>query len=169
MLKLYCSFIRSHMEYAAIVWNPALKGDIESLENVQIFALRVCMKSWNTAYDKPLTSAKLPSLQDRQTVASLCHLFKIVRGLMDFPDTPVHAMTHNYDTRLSDKPPLLYLSVELTPTNTLFFPSILTNWNSLPREASQTNTIAAVKRHISCCYSCYNIILSVFYMGTHSY
>ena len=26
LLKLYCSFIRPHLEYAAIVWNPALKG-----------------------------------------------------------------------------------------------------------------------------------------------
>ena len=64
LLKLYCSFIRPHLEYAAIVWNP-LKGDIESLENVQTFALRVCMKSWNSAYQELLTSAKLPSLQDR--------------------------------------------------------------------------------------------------------
>ena len=39
LLKLYCSFIRPHLEYAAIVWNPALKEDVESLKNVQKFAL----------------------------------------------------------------------------------------------------------------------------------
>ena len=45
LLKLYSSFIRPHLEYAPIVWNPALKGDIGLLENVQKFALRACMKS----------------------------------------------------------------------------------------------------------------------------
>ena len=101
-----CSFIRPHLEYTAIVWNPVLKGDniIEPLENVQKFASRVCMKLWNSAYEELLMTAKLPSLQDRRTVASLCHLFKIVKGFTDFPDAPVHAITHNYDTRLSDKP-----------------------------------------------------------------
>ena len=33
------SFIRPHLDYASIVWNPHLKGEIESLENVQKFAL----------------------------------------------------------------------------------------------------------------------------------
>ena len=149
MLKLYCSFIRPHLEYAAIVWNPALKGDIESLENVQKFALRVCMKSWNSPYEELLTSAKLPSLQDRRTVASLCHLFKIVKGLTDFPDAPVHAMIHNYDTRLSDKSLFTVPQCRTNAYQHSFFPSTLTNWNSLPREASQTNTIVAFKRHIS--------------------
>ena len=121
LLKLYCSFIRPHLEYAAIIWNPALKGNIESLENVQKFALWVCMKSWNTVYDELLTSAKLPSLQDRRTVASLCHLFKIVKGLTDFPDAPVHAKTHNYDTRLSDKSLFIVPQYRTNAYQTLFF------------------------------------------------
>ena len=127
LLKLYCNFIRPHLEYAAIVWNSAQKGDIESLENVQKFALRVCMKLWNTAYDELLTSAKLPSLQDRRTVASLCHLFKIVKGLTDFPDAPVHTKTHNYDTRLFDKPLFTVPQCRTNAYRHSFFPNTLTN------------------------------------------
>ena len=41
LLRLYKSFIRPHLDYASIVWNPHFKGEIESLENVQKFALWV--------------------------------------------------------------------------------------------------------------------------------
>ena len=148
LVKLYCSFIRPHLEYAAIVWNPLLKGDIDSLENVQKFALRVCLKSWNSTYEELLMTTKLPSLQDRRTIASLCHLFKIVKGFTDFPNAPVHTMTHSYDTRSSNKPLFIVPQCRTNAYQHSFFPSTLANWNSLPREASQTNTIAAFKGHI---------------------
>ena len=122
-----------------------LKGDIDSLENVQKFALRVCMKSWNSTYEELLMITKLLSLQDRRIMASLCHLFKIVKGFTDFPDAPVHSMTHSYDTRLSDKPLFIVTQCRTNAYQHSFFPSTLANWNSLPREASQTNTIAAFK------------------------
>jgi hypothetical protein len=41
LLQLYKSFIRPHLEYCSIVWNPHLIRDIEPLEKVQRFALRV--------------------------------------------------------------------------------------------------------------------------------
>ena len=54
LVKLYCysSFIRPHLEYAAIIWNPML--NIDSLENVQKYPLRVSMKSWNSTYEELL-------------------------------------------------------------------------------------------------------------------
>ena len=42
-----------------------------------------------------IKKCQIPSLQDRRTTASLCHLFN---GLTDFPDVPVHALLHNHDT-----------------------------------------------------------------------
>ena len=84
LLRLYCSFIRPHLEYASIVWNPCQKGDIAKLENVQKFALRVCLKSWDMSYDDLLSNSKLSSLRKRRLLASLCHLYKIIRGLTDF-------------------------------------------------------------------------------------
>ena len=33
------NFIRPHLDYTSIAWNPHLKGEIESLENVQKVAL----------------------------------------------------------------------------------------------------------------------------------
>ena len=54
LLRLYKSFVRPHLEYATIAWNPHLKGEIEAIENVQKFSLRVCLKSWDSDYNELL-------------------------------------------------------------------------------------------------------------------
>ena len=51
MLKLYTSFIRPHLEYVCTAWDPFLKKDVNVLEDVKEFALRVCTKSWDLTYD----------------------------------------------------------------------------------------------------------------------
>ena len=89
LLKLYSSFIRPHLEYASIVWNPGLKGNVDKLEDVQKFALRVCFKSWELSYSELLASARLPSLEQRRIQASLCHLFKILPILTMHPFNPM--------------------------------------------------------------------------------
>jgi len=45
LLSVYKSFNRPHLDYASVVWSPNLNGEVESLENVQTFALQVCLKS----------------------------------------------------------------------------------------------------------------------------
>ena len=65
LLKLYSSFIRPHLEYATAVWDPFLKKDIDLLEDVQKFGLRVCTKTWNGDYEELLVQSNLPTLQAR--------------------------------------------------------------------------------------------------------
>ena len=87
LIRLYSSFIRPHLEYASIVWNPSLKSDIDKLEDVQKFALRVCFKSWDSSYDDLLVKSRLLPLESRRLQFSLCHLFKILRGLTDLNES----------------------------------------------------------------------------------
>ena len=51
LLTLYKSFIRPHLEYGSIVWDPYLAGDVDALEKVQRFALRVCLKNWSSDHN----------------------------------------------------------------------------------------------------------------------
>ena len=57
LLRLYRNFI--------CIWNSHLKDEIESLENVQKFALQVCLKSWDSEYNELLRVANLPPLHKR--------------------------------------------------------------------------------------------------------
>ena len=79
LLKLYISLIRPLLEYACQVWN------IEKLEKVQRFALRLCVKQWDLDYPPLLFISDLPTLAARRKYFSLCSMFKIVNQLMHFP------------------------------------------------------------------------------------
>ena len=77
LLRLYRNFI--------CIWNSHLKDEIESLENVQKFALQVCLKSWDSEYNELLRVANLPPLHKRRAQLSLCHLYKIIHNQCYFP------------------------------------------------------------------------------------
>ena len=49
---------------------PLLKGEIEALEKVQKYALKVCTKSWDASYENLLSKASLSSLQKRSFFAN---------------------------------------------------------------------------------------------------
>ena len=98
MCQLYLSLVRPHLDYATQVWDPHLQQDINSLECVQKFALRLCSKQWDTGYHELLNMFSLPSLENRHLHLKLCHLFKIVCGLCYFPPKAIVAnnnLTHS--------------------------------------------------------------------------
>ena len=86
LLKLYLSTVRPHLEYASSVWDPYLKKNIEAIEHVQKFALKVCLKDWHSDYDTLLISANVPPLATRRKALKLCQLFTILQGYSEFPD-----------------------------------------------------------------------------------
>ena len=87
LLKLYTTFVRPHVEYASIVWNPHFKNEDDALGKVQRFALRVCLRQWNLSHEELLLMSRLPTLRSRRTVARLCQLYKILSDMTDFPTT----------------------------------------------------------------------------------
>ena len=82
-LKQLCvAFIRPHLEYATAVWD--LSKDKQELESVQRFACRVCTKSWDDAYCDMLHTLNIPLLSERRKLLKMCHLYKIIHGLLTF-------------------------------------------------------------------------------------
>ena len=66
------STVRPHMEYASSVWDPYLKKNIDIIEHVQKFALKVYQKGWHSDYDTLLNAANVPlppSCQEKSTEA----------------------------------------------------------------------------------------------------
>ena len=79
LLKLYLSLIRPHLEYAVQVWNPYLVKDIQKLEAMQRFALRMCLKQWNSSYTDLLRESEVPELTKRKFL-NVMYFYKTING-----------------------------------------------------------------------------------------
>ena len=85
LFQMYLVLVRPHTEYASQVWDSHLQKDIDQLECVQKFALRMCTKQWGLGYAELLNRFKVPSLRDRRDYLSLCTKYKVVHELVYFP------------------------------------------------------------------------------------
>ena len=73
------------------VWDPHLQKDIDKLEKVQKFALRMCTKNWMAGYDDLLTCCNIPSLKTRRLYLKLVFLYQLVNDLIVYPS---HGISH---------------------------------------------------------------------------
>ena len=67
LITVYCSLIRSVIEYASAVFANLLKYLSDALEGIQKRALRIILP--NLHYDEALILSGLPSLEDRRPAA----------------------------------------------------------------------------------------------------
>ena len=131
LLKLYKALIRPHLEYAGVVWGPYLVKDIFAVENVQMFALQVCFRQWNSSYDTLLNALTVPTLSSRRKTQKLCTLFSILTGKPSSPHRPPPRNTH-YSSRHVNS---VQLTIPHCHTNSYkhsFFVDTPKLWNNLP-------------------------------------
>ena len=151
LLKLYLSFIRPHLEYAAPVLDPYCSSHVDALERVQKFALRMCFKNWNLEYQQLLVASKLQSLAVRRKYLKLCYLFQVLNGTFRFPDLPTSRSPIDSRLRSAD-PAQLHLQPIFARTRSYqqsFFPKTITLWNSIPAGIQWSTSIVEFKHKIS--------------------
>lgn len=86
---LYCAFVRSHLEYASQVWNPAFDIYITRIERIQKRFLRFLQfktRKYVTNYEKRCQKFHILPLYKRRHIADLAYLLKIANGLVDCPE-----------------------------------------------------------------------------------
>ena len=150
LLRLYQSLIRPHLEYACSVWDPHLKKDIERLEGVQKFGLKVCLKRWRCGYEELLQLANLPTLVTRRKCLKLCLFYNMVNRLATFPNIPTvfRSTPYGNSIRSINSSSMVQPRAHSNFYSNSFFPSCTSLWNSLPSDVSAISTLPVFKRAI---------------------
>jgi hypothetical protein len=92
LFQMFIALDRPTLEYASQVWSPYNVGEVNSIEQIQKFALiHMCSKTWDSSYQELLQLFSLPDLQQRRLYLDFSTTFRVVHGLFHFPnDVFVH-------------------------------------------------------------------------------
>ena len=147
--QLYMSSVRPHLEYATAVWDPHLQKDINKLEKVQTFALRMCTKNWTADYDSLLTSCNLPSLKKRRLFLKLSFLYQLVNNLVILPSHNVSHREARLNTRSASSAQLVRPFCRTESYKQSFFPDTIYHWNHLlPSPIKSASSLCSFKYHL---------------------
>ena len=153
ILQLYLALVRPRLEYAAEVWNPNLERDINCIERVQKFALRICSHHYQDSYEDLLHFLYQPTLRSRRIFLSLCTFFKIVKELVYFPSvslTPLPIST----SRLCHPHSFRIPFARCNGLNFSFINASVPLWNNLPivrLSHLQIYVLLNIMYHLSSC------------------
>ncbi|CAK1580774.1 unnamed protein product [Parnassius mnemosyne] len=113
---LYCSYVRSHLEYASQVWNPQYIVYISRIESIQKKFLRYLdfKAQINSAnYLERCKRYHFLPLEYRRKVNDICFLVNIVNGSIDSSELLTHIMIRTDLMRFRQRP-LLYIPLAST-------------------------------------------------------
>ena len=142
LLQQYLALIRPHTEYASQVWSLYLQKDIDHLEGVQKFAIRMCSKQWKVGYHNLRAYFGDPSLSDCRLYLNLCMTHKIIHNLIHFP---VGVFVPRITTASRSSANQLYVQ-PFAHTNAYYYsfvPSTCSVWNTLPSSVTQCSTLTS--------------------------
>lgn len=105
MKLIYCSLVRSSLEYCSIVWNPYYNVHIENIEKVQKKFLRYIAYKLGLTRDEYdyrdiLATLNISTLEQRRCNALLLFLHKLLNGNIDSPEL-LSEVNFNYTPRLT--------------------------------------------------------------------
>ena len=123
------------------MWSPELIKDINKLEGVQKFALRVCTKQLNLSYADLMEKCSLSELRLQRNNLSLALLHKLINGDYVFPNAPLMPYSTIYLTRSHSTNAFVLPRARTNLLQNSFFPHTISSWNALPAHLTTTSSI----------------------------
>lgn len=147
----YIALIRSSLEYAASIWDPYLKRDIDALERVQRRAARFTKGDYGTtsSVTAMLTELGWHQLADRRRDLRLALLYKIVHGHVAVPVDSLN-LTHK-DSRTRSKHGLTFRhpSAKTNELKNFFINRTVPDWNLLPASTVEASSVESFKARLA--------------------
>ena len=146
--QLYISLVWPHLEYASQLWDPYLQGDIDRLEAVQRFALKLVSRQWDLGYEELLNNVgDIPKLCNRRLQLRLAQVFKIIHGLCYFPEH-VFVTQPSHSSRFQRSATILCPFARTNYYFHSFVPNTIRAWNSLGEDQVAAASLQYFKRSI---------------------
>ena len=136
-LKLYCVYVRPHLEYAVASWSPWLQADKEKLEKVQRRAVNMVANFRSRNYQDKLKEAGMLTLEQRSERGDLIHMYRIMTGKDDVHFSTWFQSLSDMDNGANTRAAAGYLNVKQPGISNeirrnFFSQRIVDKWNNLP-------------------------------------
>ena len=135
--------------YNSSVWDPYSIPNINKLEKVQHWALKLCCKNWTSDYPLLLQLFNLPTLSSHRITSKLVLLYKFI-----FSKLYIHAGSFSFQSQscynlYSSHPLNLNLPFSRSSATLNFFLlSVISLWSSLPSLFKDLNSASQFKQNI---------------------
>ena len=144
MKQLYLSLVRPHLEYTCQLWDPYTQNDVNKLESVQKFALKLVSHRWDAGYEELTRLVNVPMLSKRRLHLKLVQVHKILHGLCDFP-VDILQIQLAHSSRLARAQTLHWPFARTNYYYNSFVPSSIRAWNSLEEDLVLTPSLQSFK------------------------
>ena len=154
---IFSAYVRPHMEYAAPIWSPYRKKDINKLEKVQRRATKLVPSLRNLSYPDRLQALNLTTLEDRRNRGDLIQFFKYISGfnIINFQRNPIRAVALTQTgpaagLRMSAHSLSRQSNISCTQRDKFFTNRVITDWNALPPMVVASTSVNQFKNRLDC-------------------
>lgn len=134
---IYCSFVRSHLEYASQVWNPQYEiynSRIEAIQKKFLKYIDFKARQYSADYSQRCHRYHFLPLEHRRLINDICFLLNIANGTIDCAELVAKLELRTNQLGLRQRP---LLNVPFSCTNyrrNAFFARSTASFNKLPLE-----------------------------------
>ena len=147
LLQIYKSFIRSHLDYADVVYDqPHNASFSEKIESIQYnAALAITGAIRGTSKEKLYNELGLEYLSSRRWLHRLSLFYKVLKDCSpDYMHNIIPTTDHNLNTRNQFQIPRIFCRTDSFSNS--FFPYCIKEWHDLNLEIKQSESLTQFKR-----------------------
>ena len=153
--KLFCTYVRPHLEYCAQAWSLWTKGDIDLLESVQERALGMVTNFKGRTYAEKLAEAGMTTLEERRRRGDLIQAYRVLRGVDDVDPEIWFDVAQTRDGATATRQNRGFLNVEREEGRkrnevhkNFWSQRVIDPWNNLPDTVKQAVSLDIFKNSI---------------------
>ena len=139
----YKTYVRPIMEYATTIWDPHTQHAINMLEAVQRRAARFVMRRYHntSSVSDMITELQWPPLEDRRRIARMSMMYKIHHNLACVRNIKGQLLPLPSRQRRGHDQQFVLPQCRTQYHQNSFLPRTIKQWNQLPLEVIEANTI----------------------------